>query len=651
MVAKSAAKSAATKSTPKPAARKKAAPAAKKPAKVKGGVPVRATSEWPADNVVALPIAAAVPIGTVHPSPLNPRRSMDPESLATLADSIVANGLLQAILVRPLKKDGQYEIICGARRHAAACLAVEQGRLPADWLLPIRIRACSDAELVELAATENLARADMDPLDEAEVYAALRRHVVPNEGEKPDDAVGRKLGVSRRTVFRRLQLLRLAPELQKALRGREINLQQAEAFSVGHHNDQRSQLKIMKTAEWERDAESIRERMLHGKLQADQVGFDVALYKGEIIDDPETGQRYLADRKEAERLFAERLEAELAELKGKYPWVETVEGHVPYGTFEKGRKGDKEAGAVVVVLRNSCMVEIRAPMLRAATIRERERETRSVERVEAGLPPEPAKARYLTQAQVTQAKEAKTLAMRRGVAATPKAAVALFIVALLGGQEIQISGGDRQWARLPDAFASVNDRTSLGVALAPVLAAVRGGQEEAPEEDDDLDLGESPGIAFRALMAMGLDELLAIQAALVAERIGTWTAWQGDEIGDSDLAIAIAETVGADRRLEGAFAPDEKYFAGYSRDHLFYLLRAHHLVDAFTRATQMEWSQLNKAKKGDLVAACVEAARIGFWRPEHFLELRYLDDATMKRTFDRPPPTPIEEAIARQAAE
>lgn len=188
--------------------------------------------------------------------------------------------------------------------------------------------------------------------------------------------------------------------------------------------------------------------------------------------------------------------------------------------------------------------------------------------------------------------------------------------------------------------------------MAPVLAAVRGGEGDSPGplDDDDIDLGESPGIAFRALMAMALDELLAIQAAVVAERVGTWAPYSGDAIGDSELAIAIAETVGADQRLEGAFAPDEKYFAGYSRDHLFYLLRGHQLVDAFTRATQMEWSQLNKAKKGDLVAACVEAGRTGFWRPEHFLELRYLDDETMKRTFELPPPTPIEEAIARQAA-
>jgi ParB family chromosome partitioning protein len=201
------------------------------------------TEETPAPAATvtaAAPAFAELNPGIVIPSPLNPRRAMDKEGLEELAASIVANGVLQPILVRPAAniadyvrvpgEDHWYEVICGARRLAAVTLALQDGRLPQDFRIPARIRECTDAELVLLAATENLARADMHPLDEAEVFAAMRPHVKPADGQTTEAAIGRALGVSERTVFRRLSLLRCAPEVREALREKTITLGQAQAL-------------------------------------------------------------------------------------------------------------------------------------------------------------------------------------------------------------------------------------------------------------------------------------------------------------------------------------------------------------------------------------------------------------------------------------
>ena len=104
-------------------------------------------------------------IELIAPNPRQPRRHFDADALNGLADSLRARGVLQPILVRP-KPGGSYELIAGERRWRAAQLAGLE-------LIPALVRPRDDAESLEIALIENMAREDLNPVEEARACAAL----------------------------------------------------------------------------------------------------------------------------------------------------------------------------------------------------------------------------------------------------------------------------------------------------------------------------------------------------------------------------------------------------------------------------------------------------------------------------------------------
>jgi ParB family chromosome partitioning protein len=140
-----------------------------------------------------------VPVGMIKVNPRQPRSSIDDDTLQGLAASIGERGVLQPILVRPLP-DGSYELIAGERRWRAAQLAgLEQ--------VPALVRDRADAEALEVALIENMAREDLNPVDEARACAAL----VEELGLTRED-VGRRVGRSRVAVSNLMRLLDLPDE-------------------------------------------------------------------------------------------------------------------------------------------------------------------------------------------------------------------------------------------------------------------------------------------------------------------------------------------------------------------------------------------------------------------------------------------------------
>jgi ParB family chromosome partitioning protein len=137
-----------------------------------------------------------IPVGMITANPRQPRTSIDDETLQALAASIGERGVLQPILVRPLP-DGSYELIAGERRWRAAQLAgLEQ--------VPALVRDRADAEALEVALIENMAREDLNPVEEARACAAL----VEELGLTRED-VGRRVGRSRVAVSNLMRLLDL----------------------------------------------------------------------------------------------------------------------------------------------------------------------------------------------------------------------------------------------------------------------------------------------------------------------------------------------------------------------------------------------------------------------------------------------------------
>src|SRR4051794_9304060 len=135
-----------------------------------------------------------VPVELVAPNPRQPRKRFDDESLQGLADSVRERGVVQPILVRPVA-GGTYELIAGERRWRAARLAGLEA-------VPALVRSRDDAEALEVALIENMAREDLNPVEEARACAALVEELGLTREE-----VGRRIGRSRVAVSNLLRLL------------------------------------------------------------------------------------------------------------------------------------------------------------------------------------------------------------------------------------------------------------------------------------------------------------------------------------------------------------------------------------------------------------------------------------------------------------
>lgn len=154
-----------------------------------------------------------LPLALIAPSPTQPRRHFDEDSLQALAGSLGERGVLQPVLVRP-KAGGTYELVAGERRWRAAQIAGLES-------IPALVRARGDAEAIELALIENMAREDLNPVEEARACAALVEELGLTREE-----VGRRVGRSRVAVSNLMRLLDLPDDV--------IELILKGALSEGH---------------------------------------------------------------------------------------------------------------------------------------------------------------------------------------------------------------------------------------------------------------------------------------------------------------------------------------------------------------------------------------------------------------------------------
>ena len=116
-----------------------------------------------------------VSLSSLEPGRGNPRKAMDRNSLEGLAASIRNDGLLQNLVVRPVKGRGEhYRIIAGGRRYRALKLLEERGELDGEYAVPVEIRASlSKDDSLRIATVENLQRQNLTPLEEAAALTKL----------------------------------------------------------------------------------------------------------------------------------------------------------------------------------------------------------------------------------------------------------------------------------------------------------------------------------------------------------------------------------------------------------------------------------------------------------------------------------------------
>jgi ParB family chromosome partitioning protein len=144
-----------------------------------------------------------VPIEFLKANPRNPRRAFSDAELGELADSIKQHGVIQPILVRPVKgTPDRYEIIAGERRWRAAQLA----GLHEVPIVPLDV---SDSDALELAIIENVQREDLNAMEEAQGY-----HALANEFKRTQDDIAKIVGKSRSHVANMMRLTKLPEEVQ-----------------------------------------------------------------------------------------------------------------------------------------------------------------------------------------------------------------------------------------------------------------------------------------------------------------------------------------------------------------------------------------------------------------------------------------------------
>ncbi len=157
-----------------------------------------------------------IPLSSIRPNPLQPRRQFDEESMASLAASIKEVGVLQPVLVRETAP-GEYELIAGERR----CRASRRAGLQSIAAL---VQASTDVHSLEKALVENLHRDDLGPLEEAAAYQQL----VDGFGYTHEQVAAR-VGKSRTAVTNTLRLLQLPAGVQRLLADGVISAGHARA--------------------------------------------------------------------------------------------------------------------------------------------------------------------------------------------------------------------------------------------------------------------------------------------------------------------------------------------------------------------------------------------------------------------------------------
>ncbi|MEO8008365.1 MAG: ParB/RepB/Spo0J family partition protein [Betaproteobacteria bacterium] len=158
-----------------------------------------------------------LPVSLLKPGRFQPRTRMDPESIAELADSIKAQGVIQPILVRPVE-NGNFEIIAGERRWRAS-------QLVGLTRVPVVIRTVPDKSALAMALIENIQREDLNPLEEA---TGIQRLV--DEFDMTHDAAAQAVGRSRSAVTNLLRLLNLSKAVQDLLMQGKIEMGHARAL-------------------------------------------------------------------------------------------------------------------------------------------------------------------------------------------------------------------------------------------------------------------------------------------------------------------------------------------------------------------------------------------------------------------------------------
>ena len=166
-----------------------------------------------------------IPLDQIDPNPFQTRSHVNEEQLAELAASITANGVVQAVLLRPLA-NGRFQLIAGERRWRASQLAGKA-------TIPANLRQVSDEQAMEITIVENLQRADLNPMEQARAFERLSR-----EFHMTQEQMAQRTGKDRASVANFLRLLRLPASVQANVESGQLSFGHARTLLALEHAEE-----------------------------------------------------------------------------------------------------------------------------------------------------------------------------------------------------------------------------------------------------------------------------------------------------------------------------------------------------------------------------------------------------------------------------
>jgi len=163
-----------------------------------------------------------IPLDQIDRNPFQTRTQVNEDQLAELAASVVANGVVQPILVRPLAS-GRFQLIAGERRWRASHLA-------GKTTIPAILRQVSDEQAMEITIVENLQRSDLNPMEQARAFERLSR-----EFHMTQEQMATRTGKDRASVANFLRLLRLPATVQARVESGDLSFGHARTLLAFEH--------------------------------------------------------------------------------------------------------------------------------------------------------------------------------------------------------------------------------------------------------------------------------------------------------------------------------------------------------------------------------------------------------------------------------
>jgi ParB family transcriptional regulator, chromosome partitioning protein len=496
----------------------------------------------------------AIPHSQLKVSGLNPRKhKRDEKALLELADNILENGVLQNLTARP--NGNEYEIVFGEGRYLAVALLIKAKRVPKDYPMPVSVKDLTDLELLELATSENIQRADMHPLDEANAFQAM----VQLGGDVASIAI--KMGLSQKTVLQRLTIAnKLIPQVKEALLENKVTLAQVQQLTAASAETQADVLAHIVNDMWGRwSAEDIKKFLKDIHMPVSNAIFKKALYQGDysnnLFDDSK--QSYFLDSAQAKRLQLEAIEERRQRLSESWAWVEVIK-HDDFHAweYEQGEGADpSKQGTLIIYEADTMKVHVKEGVVKRGN-----RVSGSSTTSTAKKPTPP-----YTKALIMETHHIKTVALQTELSKHHRTCLILNIMGLLGCGDVKLRTERPHWKNFKTGRLE-----HLSAPHAKALITMYGQDKVEVYPLHVHVYNQDVTKLYDYLKKLKIDKLQELFDVLTASLFGTW--YDFDPLpGDKPLPLAVAKDLKVD--MKAHFTLNEDFLKGYRRKGLLDLLK------------------------------------------------------------------------------